>query len=129
MSRRCIADMHLLAVVIYHVEFDEVYIQGILPEQHGICIYICTTTHYMCSAQSRNLRNLEITLCILRIPKLRANLEIAHWVYTMSRLRGTSAPSRDRAASVRNLEIAQFLLCAQLNPSSFHCIYKGKRHT
>ena len=34
----------------------------------------------LCSAQSRNLRNLEIALRIFRIAKLRANLEIAHWV-------------------------------------------------
>lgn len=40
MSRRYIADMHPLAVVIYHAEFDEVYTQDILPEQHGICIYM-----------------------------------------------------------------------------------------
>ena len=33
---------------------------------------------YMCSAQSGNLRNLEIALRILGIPKLRANFEIAH---------------------------------------------------
>ena len=76
----------------------------------------------ICSAQSRNLCNLEIALCILRILKLRANLEIAHWVYAISRLCGTSAQSRDRAVPVHNLEIAQFLLRAQLNPSSFHCI-------
>ena len=61
--------------------------------------------------QSRNLRNLEITLHILRIPKLRANLEIAHWVYAMtleiarhwramSRSRDTGAQSRDRVISV-----------------------------
>ena len=77
---------------------------------------------YICSANSRNLRHLEIALHILRILKLRANLEIAHWVYTISRLRSTSVQSRDRAAPVRNLEIAQFLLHAQLNPSSFHRI-------
>jgi len=50
--------------------------------------------------QSGNLRNLEIALCILRIPKLRANLEIAHWVYAISRLHGTSAQSRDSAISI-----------------------------
>ena len=54
---------------------------------------------YICSAQSGNLCNLEIVLRILRIPKLRANLEIAHW-------RGTSVQSQDRAAPVRNLELA-----------------------
>jgi len=64
---------------------------------------------WICSAQYGNLRNLEIALRILRIPKLRANLEIAHWVYAISRLRGTIAQSRDRTAPVRNLKIAQFL--------------------
>ena len=33
---------------------------------------------YICSVQSRNLHNLEIAQCILRIRKLHANLEIAH---------------------------------------------------
>ena len=46
-----------------------------------------TSTRYMCSAQFRNLRNLEIALRILGILKLRANLEIA---------------------TLRNLEIAQW---------------------
>jgi len=55
----------------------------------------------MCSAQFRNLRN-------LRIPKLRCQ-------------------SRDRVASVRNLETAQFLLRAQLNPLSFHRSYTKVR--
>jgi len=32
---------------------------------------------WICSTQSRNLHNLEIALCILRIWKLHANLEIA----------------------------------------------------
>jgi len=63
----------------------------------------------MCSAQSGNLRNLEIALHILRIPKLRANLEIGHWVYAISRLRSTSAQSRDCVAPVCNLKIEQFL--------------------
>jgi len=61
----------------------------------------------ICSAQSGNLRNLEIALRILRIRKLRTNLEIAQWVYAISRLRGSSAQSRDCAAPVRNLEIAR----------------------
>ena len=42
---------------------------------------------YMCSAQSGNLRNLEIALRILRIPRLRRQ-------------------SRDCVTLVRNLEIA-----------------------
>ena len=41
-------------------------------------------TGWICSVQSRNLHNLEIALRILRIPKLRANLEIAHWGFTQS---------------------------------------------
>ena len=55
---------------------------------------------YICSAQSRNLRHLEIALRILRILKLHANLEIAHWVYAISRLRGTGVQSRDSTISV-----------------------------
>jgi len=47
----------------------------------------------ICSTQSGNLH-------ILRIPKLRANLEIAHWVYAISRSRSTSAQSRDSTISV-----------------------------
>jgi len=46
------------------------------------------------------LHNLEIALCILRILKLHANLEIAYWVYAILRLRGTSAQSRDSTISV-----------------------------
>ena len=49
-----------------------------------------------CSVQSRNLRHLEIALRILRIPKLRANLEIARWVL----VRGTVAQSRDRDSAI-----------------------------
>ena len=75
---------------------------------------VCGDGVCLCSAQSRNLRNLKIALCILRILKLRANLKIAHWVYAISRLHSTSAQSRDRAVPLRNLEIAQFLLHAQL---------------
>ena len=85
-------------------------------------LYSLDQTPLLISHHSRNLRNLKIALCILRIPKLPANLKIVHWVYAISRLRGTSTQSRDRAALVCNLEIAQFLLRAQLNPSSFHCI-------
>ena len=49
---------------------------------------------YICSTQSRNLRNLEIALHILRIPKLRANLEIAQPIL---RLRNTFTQSRNCA--------------------------------
>ena len=59
-------------------------------------MYVCTG---ICSAQSRNLRNLEIMLHIPRIQKLCANLEIAH-------------QSQDSVAPVCNLEIVQFLLHA-----------------
>ena len=55
---------------------------------------------HICSAQSGNLRNLEIALRIHRIRKLRTNLEIAQWVYAISRSRGTGAQSRDSAISV-----------------------------
>ena len=34
---------------------------------------------YICSVQSENICNLEIALCILRIPRLDSNLEIAHY--------------------------------------------------
>ena len=37
--------------------------------------------------QSRNLHNLKIAMRILRIRKLRANLEIAHWGYAILRSR------------------------------------------
>ena len=50
----------------------------------GFCLLIC-------SAHSENLRNLEIALCILRIPRLRS----------------TVAQSRDRASVLCNHEIAQ----------------------
>jgi len=59
---------------------------------------------HICSAQFRNLRNLEIALRILRIRKLRTNLEIAH---SILRLRSTFAQSRDCAVRLRNLEIAR----------------------
>jgi len=62
--------------------------------------------------QSRNLHNLEIALRIPRITKLCANLEIAPGFMQ----------SRDCMAPVHNVEIAQFLLRAQLNPSSFYRI-------
>ena len=56
----------------------------------------------MYSAQSRNLRNLKIALCILRIPKLRANLENAHWFYAISRSHSTGAQSQDSAIIYTN---------------------------
>ena len=57
----------------------------------------------ICSAQSENLRNLEIALRILRIPRLRSNLEIAQAIW---RLRNTCAQSGDCVIRVRNQEIA-----------------------
>jgi len=86
-----------IALDEFPVVMNEVYLYT-LYNLHTTCI---------CSAQSGNLRNLEIALRILRIRKLRTNLEIAQWVYAISRLRSTSAQSRDRTAPVRNLEIAQ----------------------
>ena len=74
------------------------------------CIHI-RNTHvpniyiYICSAQSENLRNLEIALRILRIPRLRSNLKIEQAISRLSR------QSRDCAARVRNLEIVQHV-CA-----------------
>ena len=47
--------------------------------------------------QSRNLRNLEIALRILRIPKLPANPEITQPIL---RLRNTFAQSRDCASII-----------------------------
>ena len=41
----------------------------------------------VCSAQSKNLRNLEIALHILRILRLRSNREIAHHSCAILRLR------------------------------------------
>ena len=64
---------------------------------------------YICSVQSGNLRNLEIALCILRILRLRSNLEIAHYSYAISRLCIIVARSRDCATIVRNLQIAQIM--------------------
>ena len=55
---------------------------------------------YICSAQFRNLRNLEIAQRILGIAKLRANLEI---VQTILRLRNTFAQSLDCANILCNL--------------------------
>jgi len=68
---------------------------------------------YICFAQSRNLRNLEITLRILRIPRLRTgftqsrdcaapvcNPEIARHQCTIPRSCGTGAQSQDSAISV-----------------------------
>ena len=61
----------------------------------------------ICSVQSGNLRNLEVVFRILRILRLRSNLEIAHYSCAISRLRTTVARSRDCATIVRNLQIAQ----------------------
>ena len=52
---------------------------------------------YICSAQFRNLCNLEIALHILGIRKLRTNLEIAH---SILRLRSTFVQSRDCASAI-----------------------------
>ena len=63
-------------------------------------LIICSSVHdsQWLSGQRKFVyvpRNLEIALCILRILKLRTNLKITQ--------------SRDRAAPVRNLEIAEQL--------------------
>ena len=59
--------------------------------------------HYICIryVQSRNLRNLKITLCILRILKLRDNLKIAQPIL---RLRNMFAQSRNCTIRLRNLK-------------------------
>ena len=76
--------------------------------------YVTTSGRYIRSAQSKNLRNLEIALCILRIPRLSwqsedyvthvCNLKIA------SRVRNLKIASCVRnlkiASCVRNLKIA-----------------------
>ena len=52
---------------------------------------------YVLSTQSRNLCNLKIALRILRILRLRSNLEIVHYSCAISRLRNYSAQSSDCA--------------------------------
>ena len=47
-----------------------------ITERMPSSIYIKS---WICSAQSGNLRNLEIALRILRILRLRSNLEITHY--------------------------------------------------
>ena len=63
------------------------------PQQHK------QTWAWICSAQFRNLHNLEIALRILGILKLRANLEIAQYCCAISRLRSNTAQSQDCAIS------------------------------
>ena len=75
----------------------------------------------ICSAQSENLRNLEIALRILRIPRLRSNLEIAQAIW---RLRNTCAQSEDCVIRVRNLEMRN--TCAQ--SSDLLCSSQDGRH-
>ena len=48
------------------------------------------TTKNICSAQSENLHNFEIVLCILRILRLPSNLKIVHYICMISRLRNYS---------------------------------------
>ena len=52
------------------------------------------------SAQSENLHNLEIALCILRIPRMRSNLEIAHYNCAISRLRNKSLDCTNYACTL-----------------------------
>ena len=54
----------------------------------------------ICSAQSENLRNLEIALRILRIPRLHSNLKIERAIW---RLCSTCARSQDCVICMRNL--------------------------
>jgi len=62
----------------------------------------------LCSAQSRNLRN-------LRIPKLHANLKIVHWVL----VRGTVAQSRDRAARCAQSRDSAISVACTIEPFEF----------
>ena len=59
--------------------------------------YTLQSVACICSAQSGSLRNLEIALCILRILRLRSNLEIAHYSCAISRLHNYCAQSSDCA--------------------------------
>ena len=63
-------------------------------------------------------------LGICAVSKLRSSFSESGNCVPISRLRGTSVQSREYAALVRNLEIAQFLLHARLNPSSFHRVHR-----
>jgi len=67
---------------------------------------------YICSSQSRNLRNLEITLRILRIPKLRTNLEIVQPIW---RLCNMIEQSRDCAIHLCNLKTVQAQLVSVMD--------------
>ena len=68
----------------------------------------------MCSAQSRNLCNLEIALCILIIQKLSANLETVQSVLK----------------DLRYLEITQFWMKTQHNTiDCAHCTTYASAHT
>ena len=58
---------------------------------YSMCMYMCVGCLSICSAQSENLRSLEIALCILRIPRLCT----------------IGALSRDCAIHLRDLEIVQ----------------------
>ena len=91
---------------------------------NDVCQIIYT---YICSAQSDNLRNLEIALCILRIPRLRSNLEIAQ---PISRLR---SQSQDCITHTRNLKIAWFACTTNYNLCQYnwqwaiHCACVARR--
>ena len=44
---------------------------------------ITSISFYICSTHSGNLRNLQVTLRNLRIPRLRANLQIAYAIHAI----------------------------------------------
>ena len=68
-------------------------------------LVIVTNWYNICSVQSRNLRNLKIALCILRIRKLCANLEITrHWC----------AISRSHNSVACTIEPFEFPLCTKV---------------
>ena len=81
-----------------HKVFNSEILSGFLGTVPVEDCQVCNHAHHEDYLVDK--RYLEIELRILRIPKLRANLEIAHWVYAISRLRGTSAQSRDSTISV-----------------------------
>jgi len=80
---------------------------NLLQNAHVMVVNMVTKLCILCSVQSRNLHNLEIVLRILRIQKLRANLENAQPIL---RLGNTFAQSWNCAIRLRSLEIvrAQF---------------------
>ena len=75
------------------IQFDIIWASVVSPTlamrtEYCLCI---------CSMQSGNLRNLEVVFRILRILRLRSNLEIVHYSCAISRLHNYCAQSSDCA--------------------------------